>query len=797
MTRLILERNTEIQPVTAEKEPSETESAQRESENESEHENTGMSTLELKSHFENLKNRDFKLVKSEEAQMKSVMNLKIDKLVRLKEVQQNLSRFRFELNKIQQSIDLTQEEETSLQTYLKEVNNELIPKMKQKFADREASYSENKQKFESFCVKFEVEEKIRLENERVKAEKELKLRLVENARKLEIERQLAEEKERLRLESVKPKKRKIDDVLKRTREYMSGKKDEPVPVKVLILSDSDEIRNENLDLTDSKKSDSENDEFSFLDSESESEKLESEKLESEKLEFEKRESKQKSTSGVKNQEIQSYHEKVLKSKLSHFSSSEKTTRIFHEINLYDEECVEKIRDLTEQTCRANVCLSKTMKTIETSGLKMPSRYNEIQKRAFEEDQRVPTLDKNREMCPFDIDGECRDPDCDFMHFPDLASAEKSSEMPADFYKKYDDILADSCKNEFYKTLGPIAFVVSHLVLIPSKMKNSIPDSLSFTDITFVSEKQPDEPAFVLSMFQCQFACVISKTDDSEKSAIEQRLKELLKIVKQNYENPSIMKLRNKVVENQKNHAELQTAIDLIQHLLCFCVKTVSCLKSRAQTSFTNASLIIQNLNFKNSIEPCVFYFNDINKAIPSAKTKSLELVWRKWKLTNDESVLLNMCTVLGLEQNGNVILLILVKLLDFQDVVTRMDETSVLSEDSFVSASSIAEHIGPSAQKPVLWLFLFDLVEYSKVGFIGVEECVDRALESIFSFEERLPVWLYSIALMRTGQRGSTKKAFNQLKKCLLQEKNGITPEIETMLSTAFLFKCKQIIRED
>ena len=100
-------------------------------------------------------------------------------------------------------------------------------------------------------------------------------------------------------------------------------------------------------------------------------------------------------------------------------------------------------------------------------------------------------------------------------------------------------------------------------------------------------------------------------------------------------------------------------------------------------------------------------------------------------------------------------------------------------------------------QEPVLWLFLFDLVEYSKVGFIGVEECVNRALESIFSFEKRSPVWLYSIALMGTSKKGSVRKALKQLKKCLLQEKVDITPEIETMLSTAFLFKCKQIIGKD
>jgi len=73
MTWLILERNVKNQPISAEKEQSQTESAQKEnSENESEHENTGMTTSELKLHFENAKNRDFKLVKSEEAQMKSV-----------------------------------------------------------------------------------------------------------------------------------------------------------------------------------------------------------------------------------------------------------------------------------------------------------------------------------------------------------------------------------------------------------------------------------------------------------------------------------------------------------------------------------------------------------------------------------------------------------------------------------------------------------------------------------------------------------------------------------------------------
>ena len=358
-----------------------------------------------------------------------------------------------------------------------------------------------------------------------------------------------------------------------------------------------------------------------------------------------------------------------------------------------------------------------------------------------------------------------------------ALPEISLEITADFYKKYDDILTDSCKNEFHKTLAPIAFVASHLIFIPSKLENPIPDTVTFTDIT-------GDADFTLSKFQCEMACILSESNVSEKSGIEQRLKELLIIVNQHY-------------KNYKIPAETKKSTDFIQHLLCFCVKTVSCLTNRTQTNFTNASLTIQNLDYKSAIESCVLHFNDINKIVPPAKTKSLELVWRKWKLTNDESVLLNMCTVLRLEQNGNAILLILVKLLDFQEVVTRMDETCVLSEDSFELASSIAEQIGASAQESVLWLFLFDLVDHFKVSFTGAEECVDRALRVIFSFENRLPVWLYSIALMGSGKRGSIGKALKQLEKCLSEEKVHITPEIKTILSTAFLFKCKQIIGED
>ena len=52
-----------------------------------------------------------------------------------------------------------------------------------------------------------------------------------------------------------------------------------------------------------------------------------------------------------------------------------------------------------------------------------------------------------------------------------------------------------------------------------------------------------------------------------------------------------------------------------------------------------------------------------------------------------------MCDVLGLERNFNVVLLILVKLVNFEEVLMRIEETSVLNENCINLAVAISEKI--------------------------------------------------------------------------------------------------------
>ena len=152
-----------------------------------------------------------------------------------------------------------------------------------------------------------------------------------------------------------------------------------------------------------------------------------------------------------------------------------------------------------------------------------------------------------------------------------------------------------------------------------------------------------------------------------------------------------------------------------------------------------------------------------------------------------------MCDVLGLERNFNVVLLILVKLVNFEEVVMRIEETSVLNENCINSAVAISEKIGVNSQETVLWLFLFDLVAFSKVDFLGVQECIDKALESITDFKNRVPIWIHSFFIQKSDAQKTLQYLTNQYNKCLREEKSEMTPEIKIKLTAAFLLNCKKI----
>ena len=93
----------------------------------------------------------------------------------------------------------------------------------------------------------------------------------------------------------------------------------------------------------------------------------------------------------------------------------------------------------------------------------------------------------------------------------------------------------------------------------------------------------------------------------------------------------------------------------------------------------------------------------------------IEHVWRKWRMTSDETNLMKFCDALGLTKSINSIIGILSLLVEFSSITEKKDNQEYITK----TALKVYEEFKTSLQedRACIWMFLLDMLGLQRSHF--------------------------------------------------------------------------------